>query len=370
MYLKTNINNIIHTITRSNNWLLLSSLLLTAIALFFGFPSYGDTSFKEWQPLFEQAADPFASGRYGGGSHAGKLAFRLVIPLIIHFTHLGIKGVLVLLGIVGMLNFYMVMRLADKILHNRHQAFIIGLCTAFIYFGKCSFIELRGTMYDGLAIFFLLCALNAGNNILMTLCIFIAPWCDERALIASSLVWLFYFVKNEDKSIAVRFFTVNAFCVYLAWATYFGIRYWLAHRYGLHSSTAGVGIHVLLNQVNNIPIGTWSALEGLWILLLYSMLLLYRNKKIIEWLMYAGICSLILFIGLSVVDITRSVVYIVPAVFTALLIIARHDEQKLLGRLLVGALVLCFAYPAYYTGGKSSIWWTYPLPLQCLRFLH
>jgi hypothetical protein len=128
-----------------------------------------------------------------------------------------------------------------------------------------------------------------------------------------------------------------------------------------------VGLGVLLNQINNIPIGIWSALEGLWLLVIMGGALLYRNKRYIELLKYTGICSLILVLGLSVVDITRSVVYIFPMVFIALQLLNKYSEKATLHKLLWYALILCFIYPAYYTGGKSSIWWTYPLPLQMLR---
>ena len=115
--------------------------------------------------------------------------------------------------------------------------------------------------------------------------------------------------------------------------------------------------------------GIWSALEGLWIPVLYAGIMLYRNKRYFEMLKYAGICCIILLAGLMVVDITRSVVYLFPVVFAAITVLQRYVSKEKLNQLLWFALILCFVYPAYYTGGKSSIWWTYPLPLQMLRFI-
>jgi hypothetical protein len=367
MQLETRVNNWIHSITNQKNWLIVSAVLFTAIALFFSFPSYSDLNPTEWQPLFDKANNLLANSSYGEGTHAAKLTFRLVLPTIVHFTHLNITGVLILLGIVGMLNFYLVTRLANSILHDKREAFIIGICTALIYLGKCSFTELRGTMFDGLAMFFLLCALNTRNGFLLALFVFLAAWTDERALVASLLVWMFYIVKNDHKRMGLRLFTTQALCIYAAWAAYAAGRYYLGYVYGMHPDNKGVGLSVLLNQINNIPLGIWSALEGLWIIVLYGMLLLWREQRYFEWLKFAGMCALILLIGVSVVDITRSVLYIYPAVFVALLTIHKYADKTTLNRLLWLALILCFAYPAYYTGGKSSIWWTYPLPLQLLR---
>lgn len=367
MQWETRANHWIHSVTNRNNWLWVSALLFTAIALFFSFPSYSDLNPAEWQPLFDKANNLFANSSYGEGSHAAKLTFRLVLPMIVHYTHLNITGVLVLLGIVGLLNFYLIVRLSNNILHGKREAFIIGLCTALIYLGKCSFTELRGTMFDGLAMCFLLCALNSRNNLLMMLFIFLAAWTDERALVASALVWVYYLIKNDHKRIGLRLFTPQALWIYAAWAAYAAGRYFLGYYYGMQPDNKGVGLSVLLDQINNIPIGIWSALEGLWIIVLYGMILLYRNKHYFELLKYAGMCALILLIGVSVVDITRSVLYIFPAVFAALLAIHKYADKTTLNRLLWIALLLCLAYPAYYTGGKSSIWWTYPLPLQMLR---
>ncbi|MBS1772601.1 MAG: hypothetical protein JST82_07065 [Bacteroidetes bacterium] len=367
MQVHTIANRWIEGITSQKNWIWVSALLLTALAFFFAFPSYGSLDATEWQPLFDKADHLFANSNYHEGTHAAKLTFRMVLPAIVHFLHLSITGVLILLGIAGILNFYLVVRIANNILHDKREAFIIGLCTAFIYTGRCSFTELRGTMFDGLAMFFLLCALNTRINLLLSLFIFFAAWTDERALVASLLLWVFYVVKNDHKRMGLRLFTSQALWIYVAWIAYAACRYFLSYYYGMYPDNKGVGLSVLLNQINNIPLGVWSALEGLWILVLWSMILLYRDKRYFELLKYVGVCALILVIGLSVVDITRSVMYIFPAVFVALLTIHKYADKTTFNRLLWIALILCFVYPAYYTGGKSSNWWTYPLPLQMLR---
>lgn len=369
MRIQARIESMIDKLTAGRYWLLTSAMILTAIALFFAFPSYNDIVAKDWDALFEKAAAPFENSTHGAGTHEAKITFRLLVPLVVHYTHMGIAGILVMLGIVGMLNFYMVVRLANEILKDKRSAFIIGLCSAFIYFGKCSFIELRGTIFDGLGIFFLLCALNYRKRLLLTLFVFLSAWCDERALIASSLVWLFVVREDTNGNYFKRTFNKNALFVFAAWGLYAAVRYLLATKLGLRTDTAGIGLSVLLNQINNIPMGIWSALEGLWIPVIYCLVILYRDKRYLEMLKMAGICTMILFAGLSVVDITRSVVYLFPVIFTALLIISRYISKEKQKQLLWYALILCFVYPAYYTGGKSSIWWTYPLPLQIIRFI-
>ncbi len=369
MPISTRVYKAIDSITGGKYWLFTSAIVLTALALFFAFPSYNDIVSKDWDALFAKAAAPFANSTYGAGTHEAKITFRLLVPLILHFTHFGIAGTLVFLGIIGVLNFYMVVRLAFDMLQDKRQAFILGLCSAFIYFGKCSFIELRGTMFDGIAIFLLLCALNFRKPLLIALFVFLAAWCDERALVGSTLVWLYYMLRQPQGNIIQKSFSAHTISVYVAWVAYAAVRYLLVRTYGLTTSLEGVGLSVLLNQINNVPMGIWSALEGLWIPVLYAGIMLYRNKRYFEMLKYAGICCIILLAGLMVVDITRSVVYLFPVVFAAITVLQRYVSKEKLNQLLWFALILCFVYPAYYTGGKSSIWWTYPLPLQMLRFI-
>jgi len=365
------LDGFLKTIEVQKNWIFLLSLLLTVVAIFFAFPSYDGIIAHDWQPLFDKGAHPFDNGNFHPGSHASKLTFRLVVPIIVHLANLSITGCMLFFGLVGILNFYLVVRLAYKILDDKHAAAFIGLCTAFIYFGKCSFTEIRGLMFDGVCISFLLLALNTRIGIIRTLCIFLSAFTDERGLIASSLLVVYTFLDYPDKKPMQKLFNPQALFIYLAWVCYFSVRIFLTRHFGLITDKGGTGIHELLNQINNIPIGVWSALEGLWILLIYSYLLLYRDKKFFDLFIYFCASSLILLVGLAVIDITRSVVYIFPAVFIALKIIHKDPIGKLnFKRYLKYALILCFLYPAYYTGGKSSIWWSYPLPIQALRFVH
>jgi hypothetical protein len=355
--------------TAKKYWKVKLAFLLAILSMFFAFPSYSSLNTADWQELFAKAASPFTNSMAGNGSHDAKITFRLVMPLLVAVLHLNIAGVLLLTGLIGILNFYLVINLSYRITNDKVMALIMGLCCCFIYFGKCSFIELRGGMFDGIAMCFLLLTLITNNNWLRAVLVFFSAWTDERGLIASSLVWVYIVYQHRNEPFTKKILNGGTIGLYIAWLAYAVIRYILTHRYGLKTDTGGTGPSVLLNQINNIPIGVWSGLEGLWLLPLYAFALLYRNKKYFELLMFAGSCALIVIVGVSVLDITRSEMYVLPAVFISLMVMRDYSNKQTLERILFYALVLCFAYPAYYTGGKSSIWWTYPLPLQLLRFI-
>lgn len=347
----------------------LSTLLLTALSLFFAFPSYRDIDPQAWEPFFQKAATPFVNSPYPADAHINQLTFRMFMPLLVHYTHLRITGLMILYGLIGMANFYLVLKLTDSIFSDRRTALLIGLCSAFIYFGKCSFTEVRGEMFDGVAMFFLLLAMTAKPGVLKGLFIFLSAFTDERGLIASSLVWLFIVISSQEKNLIKRLFSPGALFIYIAWISYLAARYFLIMHYGLHSGS-GPALWALAFEMNNMPIGIWSALEGLWILVIYSWVLLYRHKQYIELFTYVFFTVLILFISFCVWDITRSVMYLFPAVFISLKVIKDRLDAQVFDRLLWLTLILCFVFPAYYIGGKNQIWWTYPLPLQLLRFIH
>ncbi|MGN6567464.1 MAG: hypothetical protein ACTHJ0_05915, partial [Flavipsychrobacter sp.] len=65
------------------NWMLLSTLLLTALSLFFAFPSYHDIDPQAWEPFFQKAATPFLNSPYPADAHINQLTFRLFMPLLV-----------------------------------------------------------------------------------------------------------------------------------------------------------------------------------------------------------------------------------------------------------------------------------------------
>lgn len=370
MLIKQYFDIFINTLSSKKYWLSYTAILLCFIAIFFAFPSYDQIDIeKGWNPIFEKGAHPFTNSDHNSGTHAAKLTFRLTAPLIVHALHLNVTGALILFGIIGLMSFWLVLKITHRIFDDKRTTIIVGLCTAFIYFGKLSFTSVVSGFVDGMAIFFLLLAIYTKSNILRSLLVVIAAFTDERALIASSILAVLYIVESNSASIK-RLFQPNCISVYIAWGIYFTIRVTLANSYNLQTDTKGVGLSVLFNQINNIPMGIWSALEGLWIIVFYSWYLLLNKKKYLELLLFVWCSAIILLVGVSVVDISRSVVYLFPAIFVSFSIIKKTSNLATFNKLLIYSLILCFIYPAYYVGGKKTIWWTYPFPLAILRYLN
>ena len=354
--------------TAKNNWMLRLALVLPFTVLLFAFPSYERlaTEFAEsWRAVLAQAAHPFTPGRHEPTSHQAKMAFRLTVPLVARMLHLGVVGILLLQAVAGAVLFYLSAKLFLRLTGDKTAALLLTLSLSFIYAGRVSFTEIRG-IFDGVAMLFLVVSMSFSNPLLVFTGVFLAAWTDERGLIATSLVMLFWV--HSAQSALRKAVNPTTVAVFLAWAAYFVTRYLVARTFGLSTPTQGVGIRLLIDQTNNLPVGVWSALEGCWLLVLSSLLVLWRHKQLVFSAAYVGSISLLLLVAMSVVDITRSMAYLLPTFFLATMIVAKSETQNTFRKVVFVAMLLSFAYPAYYTGGDYYINWTYPLPLQLFRY--
>lgn len=78
---------------------------------------------------------------------------------------------------------------------------------------------------------------------------------------------------------------------------------------------------------------------------------------------FAGLTVLISIASIAVVDVTRSMAYLLPAGLAALAIVHRLAEPKLLRHAVHTAFAVTLIWPLYYAGGSKTVYWQYPLPL-------
>jgi len=209
--------------TRKKNWLFILVVTLPLVVLFFSFPSYDrlNNEFSEnWQAIFKQAAGPLTDHQYNPDSHQAKLTFRLTVPLIIRTFHLNLAGVLIFQALIGMLLFYFAAKLFHRETNDKVSALLLSFSLAFIYAGRVSFNEIRG-IFDGLALFFMVWSMYFRNPFLIFTGVFLAAWTDERALIASCLVFLYWIYWHKNNSGDWKILNSGSVAVFLAWIFYF-----------------------------------------------------------------------------------------------------------------------------------------------------
>jgi hypothetical protein len=362
--------------TQGEYWLLKVTLAAFACGMFFAFPSY-DALFhgdylQAWQAVLEKTSNPLLdmSQVYGPGSHESKLTFRLVVPVVAHYLGLGVKGMVFLQSLAGVFILALSAWIGFQITRDRATALFTALLVAGTYAGSMAFVEMRG-IFDGVAVLFLLLALSSKRFVLISVFIFLAAWTDERGLVAAALVFAYHALPGgsgqwRDWHTLLK---PAPLAVIAGGLAYLVSRYILASYFDLTTATEGVGLNLLVDQLNLFPMGTWTALEGGWLLLILAAILLYRYKAYYHlFLVFIGVGAIIV-VSMSVVDITRSMAYMIPVVFIAIKVVAAVEQKDTYLHYFVVAAIFTLLSANYYAGGEKTIWWQYPLPLQALRWI-
>ena len=268
-------------------WGLFAAFVLTT------FPNYsqinrmfkGEGNIWFWAAIAEKRNDLFKDmlKAYPPGYHESQMTFRILVPAVARALGLGMPGVFVFQSLCGVVLLWAVGRVAHRATGDLVSALFITCGVASTWAGTTSFIEVRG-MFDGEALMFVALAALFEVPWLTVAAVFLSGWTDERGLIATSLVYLYHVNRRRrlgDGEIA-SFFGPMPLAVVVGWAGYFASRLASTRIYGLSTDTHGVSLRSALSQVNNLPTGGWTALEGGWLLVFAAIMILVLG---------AGSCS-------------------------------------------------------------------------------
>ena len=228
----------------------------------------------------------------------------------------------------------------------------------FIYNGHSGFTD-NNAWFDVVAYLFLLLAMLCSNVFLIFTFTFLAAWTDERAVVASLFIflwWKFNEIKTTDFSFSSFFrFEKKSSIVLLSLICYSVIRFLLSKFFDLYTPDKGIGVEVLMNSIHAIPLGLFSALEGFWLLLIVCFVVLLKQKKYTVTLSLTAIMFVILLIAFSVEDITKSAGYLFPVIFIAVSIFTKKISQIELRKVLLVCAVVCFLFPSFYYASHDHI---------------
>lgn len=353
------------------------ALVALAIGLFFSFPNYKRINHhfitSTWVGVLEKCDDPTLdmTTKYATNRHESKLNFRLTVPIAARLMRLGMRGILAMQFACGVLLLWVSAVVFLRATGDRVAALFLTIGLASTWAGTTGFIELLGGMFDVEALLFLACAAMADGPLLAGSAVFLAAWTDERGLIASSLVYLDHVYRRygDAGDRVSAFFAAAPAGVLASWAAYFATRFALARAYHISTTSDGANLGVLINQMNNLPMGCWTALEGGWLLVLAASVVLVRLRQFAFLAASSLALSIVLAVSMSVFDVTRSMAYALPAVFVALGVLRRTEGRDDLRVLCAAAAALSFLWPNYYAHFQYEILWHSPLPLRVLKWL-
>lgn len=325
--------------------------------------------------LQEQAAHPLTAHPDVAMTHLAKMAFRLTVPLLMRWLHLGLVPLLALQVLLGGLVYWVAAgQLAASFRGDRVAAALLTLALSRTYFGYAFSYDLFG-YFDGLGFAALLLALGARHWAAIGALVLVGGFVDERVLVASPLLVLWYGARQWgwEAPVGGRWLATRpAAGVYAAWGLYAALRLYLTWQYHLpNPSGAGtlVGISALSHNAwqELLALGFSDSFKSFWLVLVLAALVLVRLRRY-GLLALAVVCAAPILGGAFLItDNTRSLAYGMPAVFIACRLLGRYTtaaEQRYLA-----ATVLFFALlmPSYFVTG----WAQYhgPLWLVALRAL-
>ena len=366
--------NTIDRWTSQRYWLELTCILLPVSVIFFAFPVlvpfFSTEPLDQWVYVLIQAENPFVHHSYPPDSHQAKLAFRIVPPLLIGAFRSGVVGTYALQILMGIGLFYFAGKTVLRDISDKRQAFIVLVGISFIYAGRVSFTETRA-VFDGMALFFIILSIFSFSSIVVFFGVLAASLTDERALICSGLVLLYWLVKEQRSNGIV--ISARPAAVVVAWLTYFAIRWHLSNQHGLTTYGDQLGIqyylHWFKSQINNFPLGLWTGLEGFWLLLFLSLVVMFSKKEFSTGLALSGAVVMIVIVSMSVRDITRSMAYLFPAIFVSLLVLERNLERFQLQKVIYAAVGISFLFPAYYFERADHSIWQLPVVIKLIQLI-
>lgn len=301
------------------------------------------------------------------GSNMAKQNFRLVMPILASIFHLSAIGLYVVQLCFGIGVLYLTLRLSERLTRDRVTATLITILIATIFAGATGFVEVAGR-FDAPSLFFLMLAMYTRNPLVIIASVFIASWNDERGLIASSLVFAFHFMSAAN-IIKPRMLTslirptliARPLAVILAWAFYFISRLAFASYFGINTPSIDL-VHYILWNSNWWPFGIWVAFEGGWLLIFAAICILMAQKRYMRIFLLLGGLTIVLLVAFSVVDVSRSTAYTLPAIFIAVQVIGAHEKQKSMRVLVFVSALVAVLWPMYYL--ENGAWWIRPFPFQ------
>lgn len=261
---------------------------------------------------------------YSPTLHEAKGVFRLTVPVLMRIFGIETLPQLYMLQlVVGILLYLLMAALAYQCLHSYWASTATVIAISATYFGRAYFLDTYPWL-DTFGFFFAILAIWGRKYWWVVILSIVALFfTDERGAICAGLV--FVSIKLLEMP-AVGNITLKNIISFRGPANYVllgllvavCVRAVLMFGYNMSTPLGQVGYTVFLKQWKTVQLGMFDGLVGLWGIFFMAVLHMIINRK---WLVSLLIvCSLMPFVlvALSVHDITRSIVYVVPLVFVCL----------------------------------------------------
>jgi hypothetical protein len=316
----------LESLTEGKSWRWVAVGMSFLVSVAFAFPYYdtllpGANPHPQLEQLQVQMQAPLTPVEYSLETHAAKRAFRLLVPGMAYLTGIHAPGFYLLLQhLLGLVFFYLCIRLAERLTGDKVSALLFLSAMVGIYLGKSFFWDLFG-WFDGFAFFFLLLAMYVRSPWVLFLSLTAAFWTDERAILASTLVYIWWKLEalgNKTPNLVDLLKpNLRSLVIVAAWGLYLGIRLWLENSYGLSVPMGKEGAIGFQRWELFFP-ALFVGFEGSWLLMVPLIFWLKARQGLWLGLALLAASALVIIPALMVADMTRSLIYAFPLFFIAL----------------------------------------------------
>lgn len=348
--------------TRFMKWLadrpLMATLFLVAVVVFWSFPSY-DVALvlhehdANWNAVFLQAQHPFTdhAGLYDPESHSAKIGVRFVPALLMRAVSADtIVRVLLLQFALLVLFYFLLLRVMGRFFHSNRSALLFALPFCFVISGHVYASDYRG-IFDVLALDLLLLSVLWRRSPGVIFILLLAYFTDVRALLAStSIIMLNTYLADQYKSIGaiIRSSLSRAnLYIFSSWILYFLLLEALYLSFGLHSTSVD-WVHYFTQNIPRIGYGLYIGLEGFLILAIMVQVKLYQTRFCGYALLLSMNFLMMFLAAMSVVDINRSLSYLLVFQILLLVILVRSFSWRTVMAALGWTLLISLFYDDFF----------------------
>tara|TARA_B110000037_G_scaffold141152_1_gene159566 strand:- start:2691 stop:3857 length:1167 start_codon:yes stop_codon:yes gene_type:complete len=358
-------------ITIKKSWIIKATLICTFLSLFNSFPSLESLDVQNGtKKEFINQIDDLQ--KYWNSNITTNLNYRITQVFFAKIMGGNYKISFLIQFISGIFSFYFLLKIIFRITGDKINSLLFTAAFATTVPGISSFISLFGS-FDGLALFFIIIAMFVKNNFIIPLLIIVGSLTDERAFLAAGFIVIFNFIDDPVKlSNYKKILKKEILSPIIGMLIYLVIRLFLTIEYDLAMEDGQKLISIekwkLLDQVNMIPFGIWTSLEGFLIVIILCLYPFWKINKLATTIFLINIFSIII-LAFSVHDISRGLLYLFPSTIIGIKVLSMHTNKKQLRKLILTVFFICLFSFNYSAGGKKTIWWHYPLPIQIVRLI-
>ncbi len=367
------------------NWLWKLTFFSVGLCLFLAFPPYhlffqhlaGTHHLDAWVFIENQSHNLLRPEGLGTEIRRENMIFRWTLPLLSFLTGHNLVVILLLQATLGVFFIYWIGRYVFSLTGNKVTTALFVLSVSNIFVGTWHFAEVHG-YGDGIAYFCLLAAMLHTNGPVRFLLLMTAFFTDERAVLAGGFLLLWNvtntaYTRNtsDPKDLLPAVFRGKSLVVWVAWAVYFSIRWYVQSQYFRRHTYSTLGMPVLFEQAHRNGLGSslWGVFEGTWLLLLTCGVVIWLTRKYLLGLMLLTGLVVLIISGIYVHDIDRSISYGFPLLLIAFFVLHHTISTSSFQLVLFFCALVCIMHPQVYYMGYNRILWLEPLPLKMFELL-